>query len=425
LLYSIAVQPALDWRTQTLPNQIWQPSIPIPWTQFPNANPDALSWPQPSWDAQQARISAWNIYYAVPWSPVRVDLLTAWPQPTWGTQQLVVNGWQPAQAAMPPGFFVPGSYTPWYPDYIPVQKQVQDAAWNVSLLFTPWRPTQPVPPLWDQPTWGAQSATWFAWQPAQPVPNLQQPPHIEQTNLAWQVTWNTQLVTKITPQLFTLITLPPSQSPIAQWSQPVWGAQGSPTSGLWLQPTFIPAALNYSLPVRQWAQPDWPAQTGRPVAGEIGVPKSFVSPKQPPSQIWSAWFTIDPPRPMQLQESFTYAPPPGPISRGAGLGIYGGRVILPPKKIGETVAEPADFISRLSGTEIINSCSCVASVYTGVDPNPSAILVGAAVFSGTVVTQTVTGGVLGTIYELLYVVNTSQNQRLELAAYLAIIPDLV
>jgi hypothetical protein len=52
------------------------------------------------------------------------------------------------------------------------------------------------------------------------------------------------------------------------------------------------------------------------------------------------------------------------------------------------------------------------------------MIVGAANIQGTVVSQLVTGGVLGTIYEILAAASTSLGQTIELSAYLAVIPDL-
>ena len=99
-------------------------------------------------------------------------------------------------------------------------------------------------------------------------------------------------------------------------------------------------------------------------------------------------------------------------------------MIIPSKKLGETVFVLVDFISQLGPGETIVSAFCTCSTYTGVDPNPSAVIDGAATVSGTVVSQLTTGGVLGTIYELLATANTSLGQVIELSGYLAVVPDL-
>lgn len=82
------------------------------------------------------------------------------------------------------------------------------------------------------------------------------------------------------------------------------------------------------------------------------------------------------------------------------------------------------FLSLLGGTETLSTAVCAASVYSGTDANPSAIVSGAASISGSNVLQLVTAGVLGVIYELKFTVTTSLGQTLVLCGYLAIIPDL-
>lgn len=117
-------------------------------------------------------------------------------------------------------------------------------------------------------------------------------------------------------------------------------------------------------------------------------------------------------------------PPPGPPASSGAVAGPGGRIILMPKKVGETVIRPFDFISRLGALETITSAVTTAFVYSGVDPNPALIINGAAKISGTIINQSLTGGVLGVIYELLCTVNTSLGQRLEMSAFWVVEPDL-
>ena len=103
------------------------------------------------------------------------------------------------------------------------------------------------------------------------------------------------------------------------------------------------------------------------------------------------------------------------------------RVIFQPKRLGETIIpnpSPFNFTSQLAVGETINSATVTASVYTGVDANPSSIISGAATISGAIVSQKLTGGVVGVIYELLCAAVTNLGQTIQLAGYLAIIPDL-
>jgi hypothetical protein len=101
-----------------------------------------------------------------------------------------------------------------------------------------------------------------------------------------------------------------------------------------------------------------------------------------------------------------------------------GRTIYPPKKLAETVQLAPNFISALQASETIATAVCTASVFSGTDPNPAAIISGAAAINGTIVTQLVTGGVLGCVYEFLCTVTTSLGQTLGMSGFLAIAPDL-
>ena len=104
------------------------------------------------------------------------------------------------------------------------------------------------------------------------------------------------------------------------------------------------------------------------------------------------------------------------------------RIIIPPKRQGETCLCPVlgfDFQPMIDAQGTISSSSVAASVYSGVDANPSAIVKDATVSTGrTAVTQLVTAGVVGTIYELICTAVTVGGQTLQLAGYLVIIPDL-
>jgi flagellar biosynthesis protein FliR len=101
------------------------------------------------------------------------------------------------------------------------------------------------------------------------------------------------------------------------------------------------------------------------------------------------------------------------------------RVVIPPKRLGETVIlNPWNFISLLSVSETISSATVTATVYSGIDANPSAMISGSTTITGTVVSQKIVGGVVGVVYELLCAAVTSAGQTLQLAGYFAVIPDL-
>lgn len=102
-----------------------------------------------------------------------------------------------------------------------------------------------------------------------------------------------------------------------------------------------------------------------------------------------------------------------------------GRTIFPPKKQGEIVNLQFDFISKLPSGVTISTQSVTASVWSGVDANPSAIVSGAASASSTIVTQKVTSGVAGCTYALLCSITTSDGQTLQMSAYLTVLPTSV
>ena len=103
----------------------------------------------------------------------------------------------------------------------------------------------------------------------------------------------------------------------------------------------------------------------------------------------------------------------------------GGRVIFPPKYVGETSLLAFDFISMLGATETIGTQAVSAGVYSGVDPSPSSLVSGSASATGSIVTQAITGGVAGVTYLLLCTITTSLSQTLELTGMLTVIPNTI
>lgn len=102
------------------------------------------------------------------------------------------------------------------------------------------------------------------------------------------------------------------------------------------------------------------------------------------------------------------------------------RVTLPPKVQGASILYPQfDFLSLFasSSDSILSITSVTASVYSGIDGNPSAIL-GTSSFSGSVVSVLIQSGVIGVIYEVSVKVLLSSSQSPVLCGYLAVIPDL-
>lgn len=101
-----------------------------------------------------------------------------------------------------------------------------------------------------------------------------------------------------------------------------------------------------------------------------------------------------------------------------------GRADLSPKLVGETKVYSFDFSSALAVGETVSTQVVTAAVYSGVDASPSSLISGLASASGAVVSQKITGGVLGVLYELLCTITTSLGQTLLLSGYLAVIPEV-
>lgn len=93
-----------------------------------------------------------------------------------------------------------------------------------------------------------------------------------------------------------------------------------------------------------------------------------------------------------------------------------------PKLNAETVTETFDFSSRLAVSETLSTASVAATVYSGTDASPSAVISGSATISGTQVTQKVTGGIEGNVYILACTVTTSAGQTLVISGFLPIVP---
>lgn len=103
-----------------------------------------------------------------------------------------------------------------------------------------------------------------------------------------------------------------------------------------------------------------------------------------------------------------------------------GRITTDPKLLGatENLSPPFNFQRALVSGEMLQTASVTASVYSGTDPSPAAIVLGTAVISGARVDQLMTGGVVGCMYELLCEATTSLGHTLQQTAYFYVEPDL-
>ena len=101
------------------------------------------------------------------------------------------------------------------------------------------------------------------------------------------------------------------------------------------------------------------------------------------------------------------------------------KAIFEGKRAGETRLLAFDFGSLLAAGETVSTQTVAATVYTGTDASPSGVISGSATASGSVVSQKVTGGTAGNIYNLICTITTSAGQTLKIAGLLAILPEQV
>jgi len=97
------------------------------------------------------------------------------------------------------------------------------------------------------------------------------------------------------------------------------------------------------------------------------------------------------------------------------------RSIFDAKTASATAAVSFDFASEYASGETCSSASVTATVYSGTDSAPSAILSGSPVLSTTSVTQTLVGGVSGVTYLLTATATSSAGRVRSMAGYLSVI----
>jgi len=80
-----------------------------------------------------------------------------------------------------------------------------------------------------------------------------------------------------------------------------------------------------------------------------------------------------------------------------------------------------DFLSQLGDTETITGAVVTVTVWSGVDPNPSTMLLAPRTITGKIVNQRITGGLAGVIYLVTCNITTSLAQALLMQGCLAVI----
>jgi hypothetical protein len=96
------------------------------------------------------------------------------------------------------------------------------------------------------------------------------------------------------------------------------------------------------------------------------------------------------------------------------VAIFGTRIV------GESLTRKFDFASQLAVGETLSGPSATATVYSGVDATPTAI-VSTVSASGSIVSVLEIGGVAGTIYTLVASVGTSLGNTLKMQGFSAVV----
>ena len=158
---------------------------------------------------------------------------------------------------------------------------------------------------------------------------------------------------------------------------------------------------------------------------EIQRPWMLPSPFRLPA-LDNPWrYLVVPPQlPVQLDVGrvwFGNALPPRPPP-SASIQGFGGRVLWQPKLQSET--RTYWFDASQLGSNTIVAVNIRVSVYSGTDPNPSAILSGQPWLSEMMILQNITAGVVGTIYDVICTISTTDAQSLSQRAFLSITSDV-
>lgn len=98
-------------------------------------------------------------------------------------------------------------------------------------------------------------------------------------------------------------------------------------------------------------------------------------------------------------------------------------VVAPTKRSDARIPIEFPFADQLQFGETISGQAVTCVVSSGTDPTPSNVLFGAPTLSGTNVTQVVTAGVEGVIYQLVCAVTGSLGHIYTKGAKLAVVND--
>ncbi len=98
-------------------------------------------------------------------------------------------------------------------------------------------------------------------------------------------------------------------------------------------------------------------------------------------------------------------------------------VIVPSKRLAEKLTVVFPFGDQLLFGEVISGALVTCVVSVGTDATPANVIFGAAVVSGKNVSQVVTGGVAGVVYELVCAASGSTGTTYAKTAKLAVVDN--
>lgn len=98
-------------------------------------------------------------------------------------------------------------------------------------------------------------------------------------------------------------------------------------------------------------------------------------------------------------------------------------ITIPPKTSGETTRVTFDFLSQLPDTDTVASATATATVWSGTDASPSAVVSGSPTVSGTKAYVILTGGVAGNVYMVTVTATPTTNTTLRpvIQTFLAVV----
>ncbi len=100
------------------------------------------------------------------------------------------------------------------------------------------------------------------------------------------------------------------------------------------------------------------------------------------------------------------------------------QIILQEKAIGETQPYVVNFSDRLQFGESINGAAVTISVFSGTDPSPASMLLGTASYDAYGnVTQVLTGGLVGVIYNVVFTVTGTSSHNYIKRGTLAVVAN--